>query len=94
MWVTFNGEIYDFSRGRMVRREPAAGVGERLPDQVTPLSGYFNTAFVQELLEKHARAVDHGWRLWSLLFLTEWPDQRPAPARTGGPYSQPIFISE
>jgi asparagine synthase (glutamine-hydrolysing) len=70
------------------------GVEERLLDPGTPLSEYFNTSYVQDLLEEHARGVDHGWRLWSLLFLTEWLDQRSPPARSGSAHSPAIVVAE
>jgi asparagine synthase (glutamine-hydrolysing) len=66
---------------------------ERLSDSCTRLSEYFNPSFVGALLDEHARGIDHGWRLWSLLFLTEWLEQRSPAARTAAPASHPVAVS-
>jgi asparagine synthase (glutamine-hydrolysing) len=70
------------------------GIEERLLDPGTPLAEYFHTSFVQELLAEHAQGMDHGWRLWSLLFLTEWFDQRSTPARCCNARPQTILVPE
>jgi asparagine synthase (glutamine-hydrolysing) len=68
-------------------------VEERLSDPDTQLVEYFDPSFIRELVDEHARGVDHGWRLWSLLFLTEWLDQRSPPGWTGRPQSQPVVVA-
>jgi asparagine synthase (glutamine-hydrolysing) len=66
---------------------------ERLSGPGVRLAEYFDTSFVRELLDEHSRGLDHGWRLWSLLFLTEWFDQRSLPARTSVAGSPPVVVA-
>jgi asparagine synthase (glutamine-hydrolysing) len=68
-------------------------VEERLSDPSTQLVEYFDPSFIRELVDEHARGVDHGWRLWSLLFLTEWLDQRSPAGRARPPRSQPAVVA-
>jgi asparagine synthase (glutamine-hydrolysing) len=68
------------------------GIEERLSDPAMPLSEFFNMSYLRELLAEHGSGVDHGWRLWSLLFLTEWFDQRSALVRSIVPNPRPIIV--
>lgn len=62
--------------GRWMAGVARGEVEDRLLGTGTPLADYFDPHFIRELLTDHLGGTDHGPRLWSLLFLSEWLTQR------------------
>jgi asparagine synthase (glutamine-hydrolysing) len=53
-------------------------VRERLLDASSGLDGWFERPYLERIVAEHGEGLDHGHRLWSLLFLAQWRRQARA----------------
>lgn len=60
-------------------------IDDRLTSSGNRLEEYFDVSWIRGLVNEHSQGVDHSWRLWSLLFLSEWLNQRDHSPRTAEP---------
>ena len=56
-------------------REKGSELRQRLLEPSDLFCELFDRNYVTQLLAQHSTGIDHGWRLWSLVFLDEWLQQ-------------------
>lgn len=52
---------------------------ERLYDGASGMGELFEPSYINQLVNEHQKGTNHGFRLWSLLFLAEWQHQNRVP---------------